>query len=222
MGIKENYQRIRSEIPENITVIVAVKGRTKEEVEEVIDAGAKDLGCNYVQEAERMYQSLGEKAKKAKWHMIGHLQKNKINKALPIFDVIQTIDCEEIALDLNARAQRVGKVVSVYIEVNIGDETTKSGVKGEYEIVESLVKDISKLEFLRLEGLMTMEPQFDNPQDSISCFKKAKDIFERIRALNLPKIDMKELSMGMSGSYKIAIQEGSNMVRLGTAIFSER
>lgn len=232
MSIKENYQRIRSEIPENVTVIVAIKSRTKEEVEEIIDAGAKDLGENYVQEAEGMYESLGEKARKVRWHMIGHLQKNKINKALKIFDVIQTIDCEEIVLNLNERAQRIGKVVPVYIEMNIGDEMTKSGVKGEYEIVESLAKEISKMEFLRLEGLMAMEPQFDNPQDSpisctqgmdsISCFKKAKDIFERIGALNLPNVDMKELSMGMSGSYKIAIQEGSNMVRLGAAIFGER
>ena len=222
MSIKENYQRIRSEIPENVTVIVAIKSRTKEEVEEVIDAGAKDLGENYVQEAERMYESLGEKARKVRWHMIGHLQKNKINKALQIFDVIQTIDSKGIALALNERAKRIGKVVPVYIEMNIGDEMTKSGVKGEYEIVESLAKEISKMEFLRLEGLMAMEPQFDNPQGSISCFKKAKDIFERIGALNLPNVDMKELSMGMSGSYKIAIQEGSNMVRLGSTIFGER
>ncbi|MBU0533427.1 MAG: YggS family pyridoxal phosphate-dependent enzyme [Candidatus Omnitrophica bacterium] len=222
MSIKENYQKIRSEIGDNVMIIVAVKGRTKEEIEEVIDAGAQDLGENYVQEAESIYESLGDKVGKVRWHMIGHLQKNKINKALQIFDVIQTIDSKGIALALNERAKRIGKVVPVYIEMNIGDEMTKSGVKGEYEVVEGLAKEISKMEFLRLEGLMAMEPQFDNPQDSISCFKKAKDIFERIGALNLPNVDMKELSMGMSGSYKIAIQEGSNMVRLGSAIFGAR
>ncbi len=125
MSIAENYQKIRKEIPSNVTIIVAGKGRTKEEIEEVIEAGAENLGENYVQEAERMYEALGEKARKVRWHMIGHLQKNKINKALKIFDVIQTIDSEEIALAFNERAERVGKVVPVYIEINIGDEDDK-------------------------------------------------------------------------------------------------
>ncbi len=99
---------------------------------------------------------------------------------------------------------------------------TKSGVKAEYGIIESLVREISKLKYLRLEGLMTMEPQVGNPEDSRPYFKKTKDIFDRIKTLNLPNVNMKELSMGMSDSYRIAIEEGSNMVRLGTVIFGER
>ena len=222
MNIAENYQKIRKEIPGNVSIIVAGKGRTNEEIEEVIDAGAEDLGENYVQEAERMYESLGEKARKVRWHMIGHLQKNKINKALKIFDVIQTIDSKEIALALNERAERVGKVVPVYIEIKIGDEETKSGVKAEYEIIESLVREISKLKYLRLEGLMTMEPQVKDPEDSRPYFEKTKDIFDKTKAFKLPNVDMKELSMGISDSYRIAIEEGSNMVRLGAVIFGER
>ncbi len=222
MSIAENYHRIRKEIPENVTLVVAAKGRTEEEIEEVIDAGAQDLGENYVQEAERVYEALGEKAQKVRWHMLGHLQKNKINKVLQIFNFIQTIDSEETASALNERAERVGKVVPVYIEINIGDEETKSGVKAEYSIVESLARGISKLKSLRLEGLMAMEPQFDDPENSRPLFKKAKVIFEKIKALNLSNVGMKTLSMGMSDSYKIAIEEGSNMVRLGTIIFEEK
>jgi pyridoxal phosphate enzyme (YggS family) len=222
MIIAENYQNLRKEIPDSVSIIVACKTRTPEEIEEVIDAGAENLGENYVQEAEKVYNFLGEKAKKVRWHMIGNLQKNKINKALKIFDVIQTIDSKEIALALNERAERVGKLVPIYIEINIGSEITKSGVKPEYNIVENLAKEISQLKYLRLEGLMTMGPQFGNPEDSRPYFRKTKDIFDKIRTLNLHNIDMKTLSMGMSGSYKVAIEEGSNMVRLGTLIFGKR
>ncbi|MBN1363882.1 MAG: YggS family pyridoxal phosphate-dependent enzyme [Syntrophaceae bacterium] len=222
MGIKENYQKIRSEVPDNVVIIVACKTRTKEEIEEVIEAGAKYLGENYVQEAEKIHEALGEQTKEIKWHMIGHLQKNKINRALKIFDVIQTIDSKEIAVHLNERAERIGKVVPVYIEMNLGNEETKSGVKAEYGVVEQLAKEISELKSLRLEGLMAMEPQLDDARDTRTYFKKAKVIFDKIKALDLPNVEMKTLSMGMSASYEVAIREGSNMVRLGAAIFGER
>ncbi|MFH1904002.1 MAG: YggS family pyridoxal phosphate-dependent enzyme [bacterium] len=222
MCIAENYQRIREEIPDNVTMVLAGKTRTREEIEEVIEAGATDIGENYVQEAEKMYDSLGEKAKKVRWHMIGHLQKNKINKALRIFDVIQTVDSLEKAAAIDKRAQGIGKTVSVYLEINIGSEMTKAGIKPEYEVIENLVREISKLEHLSFEGLMTMGPRFGNPEDSRPYFRKAKDIFERIKALNLTGVKMETLSMGMSNSYKVAIKEGSNLVRLGTVVFGER
>lgn len=222
MSIAENYQRVREEIPDNVTIVLAGKTRTLEEIEEVIEAGATDIGENYVQEAEAMYDSLGEKAKKVRWHMIGHLQKNKINKALGIFDVIQTVDSLEKAAAIDKRAQGIEKPVSIYLEINIGSEMTKAGIKPEYEVIENLVREISKLEHLSFEGLMTMGPRFGNPEDSISYFRKTKNIFERIKALNLPRVKTETLSMGMSNSYKIAIEEGSNMIRLGTVVFGER
>jgi len=221
MGIKENYQKIRSEIPDNVVIVVACKARTKEEIEEVVEAGAGYLGENYVQEAERIHEALEEQAKKIKWHMIGHLQKNKINRALKIFDIVQTIDSREIAVDLNERAERAGRTIPVYIEMNLGNEETKSGVKAEYAVVEQLAKEISELKNLRLEGLMAMEPQTDNAEDTRPHFKKAKVIFDKIKTLNLPNVEMKTLSMGMSASYEVAIREGSNMVRLGTVIFKK-
>jgi pyridoxal phosphate enzyme (YggS family) len=223
MSITENYQRIRKEIPDNVSIVLASKTRTPEEIMKVIETGATDIGENYVQEAEGMYNDLGEKAKKVRWHMIGALQKNKINKALPIFDVIQTIDSLKTAVAIDRRVEKAGKkIIPVYIEINIGSEITKDGLKPDYEIIESLVREISKLEHLSLEGLMTMGPRFGNPEDSRPYFRKTKDIFERIRALNLPNVNMKTLSMGMTNSYKVAIEEGSNMVRLGTIVFGKR
>lgn len=222
MHVAENYRRIREEIPDNVTMVLAGKTRTPEEIEEVIETGATDIGENYVQEAEKMHDSLGEKAKKVRWYMIGHLQKNKINKALRIFDVIQTVDSLEKAVAIDKRAQETGQTVSVYLEINIGSEMTKAGVKPEYEVIKNLVREISKLEHLSLEGLMTMGPRFGDPEDSRPYFRKTKDVFERIKVLNLPRVKMKVLSMGMSNSYKVAIEEGSNMIRLGTVVFGER
>jgi len=223
MSITENYQKIRNEIPDYVTIVLAGKKRTAEEIAEVIDAGATDIGENYVQEAEKMYNSLGEKAKTIRWHMIGNLQKNKINKALAVFDVIQTVDSLEKAVAVEERiAKSEKKIIPVYIEINIGSEMTKAGVKPEYEAIEELVEEISKLAHLRLEGLMTMGPGFGDPEELRIYFRKTKAVFEKIKALGLSGVDMKTLSMGMSNSYKVAVEEGSNMIRLGTVIFGER
>ncbi|MCD6353618.1 MAG: YggS family pyridoxal phosphate-dependent enzyme [Proteobacteria bacterium] len=222
MSIKENYQKIREEIPDDVTIVLAAKKRTPEEIVEVMEAGATDIGENYLQEAEEMYNALREDAKKVRWHMIGTLQKNKINKALQIFDVIQTVDSLDKAVAVNKRAERMGKIMPVYIEINIGSEMTKSGVEPVYSVIENLIKEMSTLECLSVEGLMTMGPRFGNSEESRPNFRKTKEIFERIKALGLPGVRMKTLSMGMSNAYKVAIEEGSNMVRLGTIVFGER
>jgi pyridoxal phosphate enzyme (YggS family) len=170
-----------------------------------------------------MYNSLGESAKKLKWHMIGHLQSNKINKALKIFDVIQTVDSLRKANEINKRVEAAGKTqIPVLIEINIGSEITKAGLPPDYEIIESLIDEISNLKHIKVEGLMTMGPTTGNPEDIRPYFKKTKEIFDKIKALNIANIDMKTLSMGMSNSYKVAIEEGSNMVRLGTILFGPR
>jgi pyridoxal phosphate enzyme (YggS family) len=228
MSITANYAKLREEIPENVTIVLAAKARSTEEIKEVIDVGATDIGENYVQQAGQMYSALQKKAAKLRWHMIGHLQTNKINKALRIFDVIQTVDSLEKAAAIDKRVESARKrIVPVFIEINIGSEDSKAGIKpAEHEpfdeYMEKLVEDMSELEHLSIEGLMTMGPRFGNPEDVRPYFRMTRRIFERIKAINLPNVDMKYLSMGMTNSYRIAIEEGSNMVRIGTAIFGER
>ena len=228
MSIANIYKRIREEIPDHVTIVLAAKNRRAEEIEEAIDAGATDIGENYVQEAGQVYSALRKKATKVKWHMIGSLQTNKINKALRIFDAIQTVESLPKAIAINRRAERAKKQrVPIYIEINIGSEDSKAGIKPiEHEpfdeYMENLVRDISKLEHIRLEGIMTMGPRFGNPEDVRPYFRRTKKIFEKIKMLRLPNIDMKYLSMGMTNSYRVAIEEGSNMVRIGTLIFGER
>ena len=221
MSIKEKYLEIKKEIPDHVKIVLAGKTRTDEEIKEAILAGAEIIGENYVQEAEKMYKILGESAKQVEWHMIGSLQKNKINKALKVFDCIQTIDSAELAEDIDKRAERIKRRVSVFIEINIGSEITKSGVIPEYEIVEKLANCISRLDYLRLEGLMTMGPRVGNPEDMRPYFRKTKKIFDKLKSIGIPNVDLKYLSMGMSNSYKIAIEEGANIVRLGTVIFGK-
>ena len=224
MNIAENYQKIRKEIPEHVGIVVAAKTRTAQELSEIIDAGTTDIGENYVQEAESMHEQLDEKAKKVRWHLIGPLQKNKINKALPIFDIIQTIGDYQIAENIDKKVEKAGKkIVPVCIEINIGSEFTKYGVKPEFKSIEELIRKISdNLKYLKIVGLMTMGPRVGDPEDSREYFRKTKEIFERIKTLNLPRVEMKILSMEMSNSYEVAIQEGSNLVRIGTSIFGER
>ena len=222
MSITENYLKIRQSVPEHVTIVIACKKRTPEEVAEVIEAGASNLGENYVQEGEKMFDALGNKAYKPRWHMIGSLQKNKINKALRIFDTVQTVHSGEQAAAIDKRAQAVGKKIGIFIEINIGEESAKSGITAEYEAVKSLAEDISKLTNLNLEGLMTMGPFYGDPEALRPYFRKTKEIFDKLKALNLPDTNLKYLSMGMSDSYKIAIEEGSNMIRLGTIIFGQR
>jgi len=228
MNISTNYARLREEIPKDVTIVLSVKTRTVKQIEEAIDAGVTDIGQNYVQEAGQMYSALQKKTAKVRWHMIGHLQTNKINKALRIFDIIQTVDSLEKAAAIDKRLERARKqIMPIFIEINIGSEDSKAGLRpDEHEpfedYMENLIRDMSQFEHLRVEGLMTMGPRFGNPEDVRPYFGRTKRIFEKIKALDLPNVDMKYLSMGMTNSYKVAIEEGANMIRIGTAIFGER
>ncbi len=223
MNIKDTYIKIRKEIPEYVDIVVAAKQRTPEEVLAIIEAGALHIGENYIQEAETIYKALGEKAKKVCWHMIGDLQKNKINKALKIFNVIQTIDSLEKAIEIDKRVANAGKdKVSIYIEINIAEEPTKSGIMPDDKLIEEVVRNIAKLEHLSLDGLMTMGPVVNSPEQLRPYFRRTKQIFDKINSLNIENVNLKTLSMGMSDSYKVAIEEGANMVRLGTILFGPR
>lgn len=222
MSIQSTYREIRKTVPADVDILLACKTRTPEEVLAAIDAGATDLGHNYVQEAESMAAALGERSGAVRWHMIGPLQKNKINKALRLFDVIQTVHSFKQAQEIQKRAEAVGKHLTVYIEVNIGEESAKSGVPPEQEVLEKLAREISGLKNLRLEGLMTMGPFYDDSEAIRPYFRKTRQIFDHIRSLKVPGLDLTVLSMGMSDSYRVAIEEGSTMIRLGTIVFGPR
>jgi len=217
MSIRDNVLSLLKEIPENVTVVAAAKTRTPQEILEAIDAGIKVIGENYVQEAEKAFSEVG---RRAKWHFIGHLQKNKVKKAVRIFDLIETVDSVDLAIEIDKRCAMIDKVMPVLCEVNIAKEKTKSGVYPEE--VEQLIKNISNLTHIKVMGLMTMGPRFGDPENARVYFRKTKQIFENIKKMNIPNVEMKYLSMGMSNSYRVALEEGANIVRIGTRIFGER
>ena len=215
--IKQNVSQILSELPKGVELVAAAKSRKPEEILQAIEAGVKIVGENYVQEAERAYEVAGDKAR---WHFIGYLQKNKVKKAVKLFDMIETVDSVELAKEIDKRCTQIGKVMPVLIEINSGREKQKSGIFPEK--AEQLVREVSSLQNIRLKGLMTMGPRFGNPEDSRLYFVETKKIFEKLKKLNLPNVEMRYLSMGMTNSYKIAIDEGANIVRIGSKIFGER
>jgi hypothetical protein len=215
--IKQNVAGLLSELPAEVKLVAAAKTRSPQEILEAVEAGVKIIGENYVQEAERAYQVVG---KRAEWHFIGHLQRNKVKKAVALFDMIETVDSVEIAMDIDTRCAQIGRVMPVLIEVNSGQEKQKSGVLPQN--VEQLVREISALPHIRVMGLMTMGPRFGDPEDSRPYFVETRRLFEKIKKLGLPNVDMKYLSMGMTNSYRVAIKEGANIIRIGSKIFGER
>ena len=215
--IEQNINRLLSELPQGVELVAAAKTRKPEEILQAIEAGVKIVGENYVQEAERAYEVVGSRAR---WHFIGYLQKNKVKKAVKLFDMIETVDSIELAEEIDRRCAQIGKVMPVLIEINSGREKQKTGVLPEK--AAQLIREVSSLPNLRVTGLMTMGPRFGDPEDSRPYFRETKKIFEIIKKLNLPHVEMKYLSMGMTNSYKIAVDEGANMVRIGSKIFGER
>lgn len=215
--IKENVAKILAELPEGVELVAAAKTRSAEEIKEAVEAGVKLVGENYVQEAEKAFAAVGPGVK---WHFIGHLQKNKVKAAVGIFDLIETVDSFELAEEIDKRCAESGKTMPVLIEINSGKEKQKFGVLPEE--AEALLKKISRLGNIKIQGLMTMGPEAGSPDDSRPYFVETKKIFEKIKALNIPGVEMRRLSMGMSNSYKVAIKEGANLVRIGSGIFGER
>jgi pyridoxal phosphate enzyme (YggS family) len=214
--IRENVQKLLAELPEGVKLEAACKGRRAEEILEAIEAGVKIVGENYVQEGESAFGVIG---RKAKWHFIGNLQKNKVKKAVKLFDMIETVDSFELAVEIDKACSKEDKIMQVLIEINSGRERQKSGVFP--EDTEALVARLLELENIRVMGLMTMGPMTGDPEGARPYFVETKKIFDKIKELNLPDIEMRYLSMGMTNFYKVAIEEGANIVRIGTAIFGQ-
>jgi pyridoxal phosphate enzyme (YggS family) len=215
---KQNIDKLLAELPDGVELVAAAKTRTPEEILEAVEAGIKIVGENYVKEAKEAYEVVG---KRVRWHFIGTLQKHNVRRnVLEIFDMIETVDSLDIAREVDKRCAQIGKIMPILIEVNSGREPQKSGVFP--EDVEQLVREISSLRNIKMMGLMTMGPSFGNPECSRPYFVETRKIFDRIKGLKLPNVEMRYLSMGMTNSYKVALEEGANIIRLGTRIFGER
>jgi len=216
--IKRNVAKLLAEIPDGIEVVAAAKTRSPEEVLEVVRAGIRIVGENYVNEAKAAHELVGDKAK---WHFIGTLRTHNVRKsALEIFDMIESVDSLEIAREIDRKCAQIGKTMPVLIEVNSGREPQKSGVLPEE--VEHLVSEISSFRNIKVMGFMTMGPLSGDPEDFRPYFAETRRVFERLKALRLPNVEMKYLSMGMTSSYQVAMEEGANILRIGTMIFGER
>lgn len=204
--------------PETIKLVAVSKKKSVVSILEAIDAAVEILGENYIQEAVEKIETIGRTP--ASWHFIGHLQSNKAKFAVRYFDLIHTVDKLKLAKEINRQAKKIGKIQSILMQINISKETSKSGTDEEDAV--KLAHEISKLENVSLKGLMGMPPFFGEPERARPFFKALHDIKTQIERQNIPGITMEHLSMGMSGDFKVAIEEGSTLVRIGTAIFGSR
>jgi hypothetical protein len=224
MSIKENLERINQKIrlkaelvgrdPREITLVAVTKTIEVERIEEAIASGVSIIGESRVQEAKEKYQKLGDRVI---WHLVGHLQRNKAKYAVKIFDLIQSVDSVKLAEEIDGQAKKTGKIQKILIEVNVSGEESKYGLNPE-EVIPFL-KQISSLSNIKVQGLMTIAPVYENPEDCRPCFRKLKKLMEEVKNENIRNVEMLYLSMGMSNDFEVAIEEGSNMVRIGRAIF---
>ena len=234
--IKDNIVDIRRRIsslcsvlrrePFAITLVCVTKGRDISKIREVIDSGVFDIGENRVQEALLKYSDkrLAVNDKPIRWHMVGHLQSNKVREAVRIFDLIHSVDSLSLAKEINKQAERINKIQDILIQVNTSGEVSKFGIKPQE--AGAVIEGALKLKNINIKGLMTIAPLADNPEDSRLCFRQLRGLRDKIHELRIANYampagrqELQILSMGMSNDFEVAIEEGSTMIRLGRAIF---
>jgi PLP dependent protein len=219
-AVKERIAKAAARVgrdPETITLVAVSKTMPVESIREAIEAGQHVFGENRVQEAQAKVQALG---REVRWHLIGHLQRNKVKVVCDIFDLIESVDSLPLAQNINARASQRGIIMPVLLQVNIGDETTKSGVAATDAL--ALVRQVALLPHVSVRGLMCVPPPVDVPDHARPYFAQLRTLAERIARQQIPNVSMTELSMGMSHDFEVAIEEGATMVRVGSAIFGPR
>ena len=227
VDVAANYRKIMDRIseaalkagrnPQEIKLLAAAKSQSIESIRAAIAAGVGLVGENYVQEAEHKRQAISEPVE---WHMIGHLQRNKVQPALKTFDLVQSLDSAALALELEKEGKKRGKTVRTLIEVNLGDEQSKSGVA--QDAVVELLKRVGDLAHLRVEGFMAIPPFRENPEEVRPFFTALKNLQAELQCLKIPNVVLNELSMGMTHDYPVAVEEGATIVRIGTALFGPR
>ena len=229
IDIKGNLQTVREEIAqalerrrtkldsEDVTLIAVTKNHDVTMMREAIDLGVDEIGENRIQEASEKFTTLD---RKVKWHLIGHLQTNKVKPAVKMFDLIHSIDSIHLATAVDRAAKSIDKVQDILIQVNLAKEESKTGI--EIEEFDELVATVDECDNLRLCGLMMIAPNYENVEQCRPLFRQMYELFQQLKGRNLYKANIKYLSMGMTHDYKIAIEEGANLVRVGTAIFGQR
>jgi pyridoxal phosphate enzyme (YggS family) len=227
VNVAANYQNIRARIgeaaarvgrdPNLVKLLAAAKSQSVEAISAAIAGGVALIGENYVQEAQEKKARLNEPAE---WHMIGHLQRNKAKLAVQLFDLIESLDGIALARELDKEGRSRGKRVRVFVEVNVAGEESKSGIAK--SAVASLMEGVAELSHLRIEGLMTVPPFRENLEDVRPYFRELRELKDQLNAVGLPNVELKELSMGMTHDYTVAIEEGATIVRVGTALFGPR
>lgn len=209
----KNAGRNRNEV----TLIAVSKTKPVEMLQEIYDENIRDFGENKVQE---LCSKMEQLPSDIRWHMIGHLQRNKVKYIVGKVELIHSVDTYRLAEEINIQAKKQNVIVPILVEVNIAHEESKFGISAEDAIL--LVEEISRLENIRIKGLMTIAPYVENPEDNRLYFRKIKQLSVDITNKNIDNVSMEILSMGMTGDYMVAIEEGATMVRVGTGIFGER
>ena len=227
VDIASNYRTILQRIdeaaaragrdPDEVKLLGAAKSQSVELIRAAIIAGVKFIGENYVQEAQAKKEEISERAE---WHMIGHLQRNKAKAAVEVFDVIQSLDNLALARELAKEGAKHNKRVRALVEVNLGGEESKSGIAEDK--AEDLLCAAGELSSLSIEGLMAVPPFRQNPEDVRPYFRRLWELRARLREGRIPNVDLKELSIGMTHDYAVAVEEGATIVRIGTALFGPR
>ena len=227
IDVAANYKKIMSRIGEaavkagrdarQIRLLAATKSQSVEAIRSAIAAGVTLVGENYAQEARDKKQVISQSVE---WHMIGHLQRNKVKAAIEIFDLIESVDGVALARELDKEGRRKGKKVRAFVEVNLSAEESKSGVAAEE--VEDLLKAAGDLSHLSIEGLMTVPPFREDPEEVRSYFRELQGLQAKLCEQAIPNVHLTELSMGMTHDYAVAIEEGATIVRIGTALFGPR
>ncbi len=223
-GIHSVRERVRTAAlesgrnPSDIRIVAVSKTVSADQIKAAMNDGVTLFGENYIQEAREKITTLSHLS--ASWHFIGHLQSNKAKYAVRLFDLIHSVDSVKLAEEIDRQAKRIDKIQEILIQVNVADEETKSGVSPEE--APGLVRAIAPLDHVRIKGLMTMPPFFDAPEKVRPYFKALRKLSRDLARQNITNVEMRELSMGMSGDFEAAISEGATLVRIGTAIFGTR
>ena len=227
VDVTANYRKVLERIsegaakcgrdPKGIKLLAASKSQSVSQIRAAIEAGIRLFGENYVQEAKEKREQINESVE---WHMIGHLQRNKVKAALDLFEIIQSLDNLELAKELDKEGRNRGRIVRAFVEVNLAGEESKSGIAKEK--VVPLLRQIGEMANLRVEGMMAVPPFREDPEEVRPYFSALRKFQMEINALKVPILDLKELSMGMTHDFPVAIEEGATLVRIGTALFGPR